>query len=181
MERSSREGRCISLVPALSQHACIHVAASALYCGCKNLVLAFCRVLNRYSDAFATTLYITQADDRDPRLKRTPFSRVLLVHTHPSPTVDHIGPQHSAERSGERRALRGKFRTRLVARRTRYILQAKASMECIHRVSEKSGATAHVCDRVRRCNRRSFLVCTGKHGVAATTAWLSGPRTPMAP
>ena len=47
------------LVPALSQHACIHVAASVLYCGCKNLVLAFCRVLNRYSDAFASTLYIT--------------------------------------------------------------------------------------------------------------------------
>ena len=89
VESSSREEPGIFFVPALSQHASIDVAASVLDCGCKNLVIAFCRVLNRYSDAFATTLYITLSEITGTLVRREHHSVAccLFTHTPPPPLI----------------------------------------------------------------------------------------------
>ena len=60
VESSSSEDPCIFLVPALLQHASIHLAASVLYYRRKIWSSAFSKLLpGKYSDAFATTHYMT--------------------------------------------------------------------------------------------------------------------------
>ena len=91
VESSSSENPCIFLVPALLQHASIHLAASVLYYRRKIWSSAFSKLLpGKYSDAFATTHYMTLPRRVTGTLGGRGHHSVvccLLKHTPPPPLI----------------------------------------------------------------------------------------------